>query len=65
MDLPRYVGSTANVGSGISLNFIGMAMDRISLVFFTIALVMSLNDAAGPYSVPPMLSTMSFEMDFT
>ena len=42
-----------------------MATDNISPVFLAIADVMSLNETAGPYSVPPMLSTMSFETFFT
>ena len=55
---PRCTGIPTKIGSAFSLNLIGVATDRISPVFLTMALVMSLNEAAGPYSVPPMLSMM-------
>ena len=65
IDAPSLVGMPTNTSSGISSNLWEAAIEKISLVFFTIALVMSLNDAAGPCSVPPMLSIICLETVFT
>lgn len=65
MDFPRRVGMPTKVGSGMSGNFTAVAMDKISFVFLTIAFVISRKEAAGPYSVPPMLSIMNLETVFT
>ena len=62
---PRCTGIPTKVGSGISGNLIGMDTDSISFVLFAMALVMSLNEAAGPYSVPPMFSIMNFDTSLT
>ena len=55
------MGIPTKTGMGISGIVTGVATGIISFVFFTIALVISLKEAAGPYSVPPMLSTMNLE----
>ena len=55
------MGTLTKTGSGIPLNLVGVAIDNVSFVSLTIALTMSLNEAAGPYSVPPMLSTITFD----
>ncbi len=59
------MGIPTLTGSGISFNFIGAAIGKISLVSKVIALTISLNEAAGPNSVPPMLSIINFETDLT
>ena len=69
MDLPIVVpslrGMLTKTGSGMSSNLVGAAKGRVSLVFFTMARIMSLKADAGPNSVPPILSTICFETDFT
>ena len=49
------------MGSGMLLNVKGVDIGRISSVLLTIARVMSLKEAAGPNSVPPILSTINFD----
>jgi len=65
IEFPSLRGTLTNTGSGSPLNFMGVATGKTSFVFLTIALTMSLNEAAGPCSVPPILSMITFETDFT
>ena len=65
MELPSLRGTLTKTGSGIPSNFMGVAMGKISFVSLTIALTMSLKADAGPNSVPPILSMISLETDFT
>ena len=65
MEVPSLRGMLTKMVAGRLFNVVGAAMGKSSLVLLTMALTMSLNEAAGPYSVPPILSTISLETDLT